>query len=414
MDTPKKLWNRDFINLILGQIVSLFGNAILRFALPLYILEITESPAIFGMVSALSFLPMVIMSPLGGIIADRLNKKWIIVTLDFVTTAFILIYIGVSGFLAPVPIAVAMLMLLFAIQGMYTPTVQSSVPLLVPMEKIVPANATVNMVTSLSGMIGPVIGGILYNGFGILPLLYASAVCFAVAAIFEIFIRIPHTKREKTGSMLAIVKTDMADGLRYITKDKPILAQSVVIIFLFNIVLSSMLLIGLPVLVTQTLEMDGSRLGITQGALMVGGLVGGLLVGVVGGKFPIQKIHRLLLICSLSTLPMAIAFLLGASDFVTYILITASVPVAMASATLFSIMLMSFVQTQTPVEMLGKVMSFIMALALCAQPIGQLVYGILFEQLADMPWVVIGVSMIASSTIAIYSKKRFASIINER
>ena len=403
----KKLWNKDFTILILGQIVSLFGNAILRFALPLYILEVTESPAIFGMVSALSFLPMVVMSPLGGIIADRLNKKWVIVTLDFVTTAFILVYIGISGLLAPVPMAVATLMILFAIQGMYTPAVQSSVPLLVPVEKIVSANASVNMVTSLSGMIGPIIGGILYTGFGLLPILYTSAVCFAVAAVFEIFIIIPYAKRENTGSMFAIVKTDMADGLRFITRDKPILAQSVIIIFLFNIVLSSMLLIGLPVLITQTLEMDGSRLGITQGALMVGGLAGGLLAGVVGGRFPIQKIHRLLLICSLSTLPMAIAFLFGLSDFVTYIIITASVPVTMASATLFSIMLMSFIQTQTPVEMLGKVMSFIMALALCAQPIGQLFYGTLFEQLADMPWAVIAISVISSSVIAVYSQKRF-------
>jgi len=79
-----KLWNRDFLLLIfVGQVTSLFGNAILRFALPLYILELTESPALFGMVSALSFLPMVIMSPIGGIIADRVNKKWVIVVLDF-------------------------------------------------------------------------------------------------------------------------------------------------------------------------------------------------------------------------------------------------------------------------------------------------------------------------------------------
>ena len=155
--------NKDFLLLIfVGQVTSLFGNAILRFALPLYILELTESPALFGMVSALSFLPMVIMSPLGGIIADRVNKKWVIVVLDFITSGFILLYIGLSGFMSIIPITVAMLMILFAIQGMYTPAVQSSVPLLVPMDKLVPANAAVNLVTSLSGMIGPVIGGILF------------------------------------------------------------------------------------------------------------------------------------------------------------------------------------------------------------------------------------------------------------
>ena len=55
---------KDFILVVIGQIISLFGNAVLRFALPLHLLNITNSPALFGMVSALSFLPMLLMSPI--------------------------------------------------------------------------------------------------------------------------------------------------------------------------------------------------------------------------------------------------------------------------------------------------------------------------------------------------------------
>ena len=68
-----KLFHKDFTLVVLGQIISLFGNAILRFALPLYILELSGSAALFGAVSAMSFLPMIIMSPIGGMIADRMN-----------------------------------------------------------------------------------------------------------------------------------------------------------------------------------------------------------------------------------------------------------------------------------------------------------------------------------------------------
>ena len=406
--TPKKLWNKDFLLLIFaGQVTSLFGNAILRFALPLYILQLTESPALFGMVSALSFLPMVIMSPLGGIIADRVNKKWVVVVLDFVTTVFILLYILASGLLSVVPVTVAMLMILFAIQGMYTPAVQSSVPLLVPAEKLVPANAAVNLVTSLSGMIGPVIGGILFAGFGLSPILYVSGVCFTIAAVFELFIRIQHIKQKPSGNVLEIIKNDMYEGLQFIIKEKPILAKSVIVIFFFNIALSSMILIGLPVLVTQTLKMNGSMLGITQGALMVGGLVGGISAGVFGKRLPIQKIYWLLLICSISIIPMGIAFYSVMSNLLIYVIITVTVPVTMASATLFSVLLMSYIQSQTPVEMIGKVMSFILALSLCAQPIGQLIYGMLFERFFEIPWAVISASALASCSIAMYSRKRF-------
>ncbi|MDD3368175.1 MAG: hypothetical protein PHP50_04690 [Lachnospiraceae bacterium] len=55
---------------VIGQIISLFENAVLRFALPLYLLNQTHSAALFGMVSACSFIPMIMLPPIGGIVAD--------------------------------------------------------------------------------------------------------------------------------------------------------------------------------------------------------------------------------------------------------------------------------------------------------------------------------------------------------
>ena len=81
----KNGFSRDFTLVVIGQIISLFGNAVVRFALPLHLLNISQSPALYGLVSALAFLPLLIMSPLGGVIADRVNKRNIMVVLDFTT-----------------------------------------------------------------------------------------------------------------------------------------------------------------------------------------------------------------------------------------------------------------------------------------------------------------------------------------
>ena len=70
-----KLFRRDFTLVVIGQIISLFGNAILRFALPLYLLRETGSSTLFGVVTACSFAPMVILSMVGGVLADRVNKR---------------------------------------------------------------------------------------------------------------------------------------------------------------------------------------------------------------------------------------------------------------------------------------------------------------------------------------------------
>ena len=77
-------FSKDFILMAIGQIISLFGNQILRFALPLYLLNQTGSSALFGTISAISFIPMILLFPIGGIIADRVNKRNIMVILDFV------------------------------------------------------------------------------------------------------------------------------------------------------------------------------------------------------------------------------------------------------------------------------------------------------------------------------------------
>ena len=75
----EKYLGKDFALLIAGQIVSLFGNAILRFSLPLYLLRLTGSSVLFGIVTACSFLPMIVLSILGGVMADRKNKRNIMV-----------------------------------------------------------------------------------------------------------------------------------------------------------------------------------------------------------------------------------------------------------------------------------------------------------------------------------------------
>ncbi len=71
----QRLFSRDFILVVIGQIISLFGNATIRFALPLYLLNQTGSSALYGTVMACAFIPTILLSPIGGIVADRVNKR---------------------------------------------------------------------------------------------------------------------------------------------------------------------------------------------------------------------------------------------------------------------------------------------------------------------------------------------------
>ena len=401
------LFQKDFTLVVIGQIISLFGNAILRFALPLYLLRATGSPSLFGAVTACSFIPMIIFSLFGGVLADRVNKRNIMVILDFGTAAIIAVFYLIHGILPIVPIMIVCLMLLYSISGAYQPAVQASIPALLENEQIMRGNAVINMVNTLASLLGPIIGGILFGAWGLVPILLVSTACFLSSAVMEIFIHIPFKKRKSEKSMASIVLDDLKESGRYIKNEKPEFVPVIVILALFNLIFSSVMIVGIPIMVVNILQMSDISLGITQGALGLGGLAGGLLGGIIGGRLKLKNGYLLLAGCSVSALVMGIGLFSFVPPLVGYWLITGMSFAAMALSTMFTIQMCSMVQQQTPSHLIGKIMALIMAVANCAAPAGQAMYGLLFDVCSMVPWAIMLGAAVVSIGISLYSKKVF-------
>ena len=144
----QKRFSKDFTLVILGQIISLFGNAAIRFALPLYLLNLTGSSALYGTVTACAFIPSILLSPIGGMVADRVNKRNIMVILDFFTAAVILAFTLLMQRGNLILLLTVTLMILFGIAGAYQPAVQASIPALVQQDQFMVANAVINTISS--------------------------------------------------------------------------------------------------------------------------------------------------------------------------------------------------------------------------------------------------------------------------
>ncbi len=404
-----KLFHKDFILVVVGQIISLFGNGIVRFALPLYLLNTTGSATLFGLVTALSFLPMVLLTPIGGIIADRVNKRNVMVTLDFFTAGLMLLFLLLLGKVNLVLLLVFTLMLLYAIQGAYQPTVFASMPLLVGSENLIQANAIINQVNALAGLLAPVLGGVLYGLWGLMPIVAVGGVCFCLSAVMEIFIRIPHTKSQTRQTIFAIVRQDFSDSFTFMQKDNPIIMKAIGVICSFNLFLSAMLMVAMPVLITETLQLSNELYGFSQGALAAGGLLGGLLAGVFAKKLRVKNAYLLLLACSALLLPVVACFPLGFNAFTCYLVISMCAFCMMSVATMVTIQMLSFLQGQTPTHLTGKIISCAMALCLAAQPIGQAMYGYLFDIFASRPHLVMLGGAAIAGLIALFSRRIFAT-----
>lgn len=408
------MWNRNFLMVVIGQIISLFGNAILRFALPLYLLNETGSAALFGMVSACAFIPMIILSPVGGIFADRVNKRNIMVVLDFATAFLVIAIVVLLGKMNLIVLLFSAMFILYGVQGAYHPAVQASIPALLMEEHIMQGNAVINLVSSFSGLIGPVIGGALFGFYGIMPILYVSSVCFILSAIMEIFIHIPFEKKTTQGNIFAIGFGDLKESFHYMSRKQPLIIKFSIAIAAINMILSALVIIGLPVIVTQILAFDSetaNRLyGYAEGAMAMGSLCGGMGAGMFANKMKTRNGYMLLFYDALTLIPIGLAMLIPMPAMVAYIVIMVSCFVMMFLATLFSIQLMSYLQMIVPADLMGKVISCATCIGMCASPIGQAIYGGLFEGMRNCIYFVFFAASILTVFLAFGLKKSFVEL----
>lgn len=410
----QKLFHKDFTLVVIGQIISLFGNAIVRFALPLYLLKVTGSAALFGITSACSVIPGIILTPIGGIIADRVNKRNVMVILDFSTAALMLAFLFLMGKVNLVVLLIVTLMILYGIQGTYQPAVQASLPVLANEKNLLSANAVINQVSTLAGILGPVLGGVLYGMWGIQSILILSAACFFLSAVMEIFIHIPFKRQKSEKSFLAVAVNDFKESFQFMSRKKPIILKIIMILALLNLFQTSLLLVAMPVIVTKTFGLSEKIYGYGQGAVAAGGLIGGILTGVLAGKLKFYRNYLFLFMATLSMFPISFMIYLKGDPILSTWIITPCCAFMVASATIFTIQMMSFVQSQTPEHLVGKVISCVLTLSMCAQPIGQVIYGNVIERFPNHIYIIFCIAALITVMITFISKSVFAATKNEQ
>lgn len=413
----QKLFSKDFTLVVIGQIISLFGNATIRFALPLYLLNLTGSSALYGTVTACAFIPAILLSPIGGIVADRVNKRNVMVILDFFTAAIILAFSLLMNGVNLILLLTVTLMLLYGIAGAYQPSVQASILALVTQENFMAANSIINTISSFASLIGPVLGGVLYSAYGLKPILWICMICFILSAVMEIFIKIPFQKQTSDGGILKTAKTDFAESICFIRKEKPVVGKVLLVICGINLFMAAMIIVALPYLVTEVLNLEAvqaNRLyGFAEGALAAGGLVGGIGAGVFANKLAIQKSGNLVIACAACVFPIGIALILFSSGIINYIVITVCCFVIMVFSTIFTVQMMAFIQAETPQNLIGKVIAVILTVSMCAQPLGNALYGILFEICKGLEYIVVLFAGVVSLMIAIGTRNIFKKLSPE-
>ena len=286
----KQLFTRNFTLLLLGQASSLLGNYTLRFALSMFVLEETGSAATFAGILAVSMVPTILLSPLGGVLADRANRRNIMVALDTLSGLAVLGAMALFPLGDRVFLTGALLVILSVLGAFESPTVQACVPQMVEESQLLRGNALVNQVSSLASLVTPFLGSVVYASFGLATVVRAAAACFFVTAVLECFIRLDSPRTERSGGVLSAIRGDLAGSWRFMRCEEPGVLSLLLLAALVSMFLSGVMVVGFPFLVRTVLGLPAQFYGAAESAAGVAAILGSLAVTILAGRLLTERL----------------------------------------------------------------------------------------------------------------------------
>ncbi|WP_312071996.1 MFS transporter [Anaerotignum propionicum] len=256
-------------------------------------------------------------------------------------------------------------------------------------DNIIKGNAIVNQVAAVAALIALILGSVLYVTFGLKPVMYASIICFFITALFECFIKLEYKRSDMHKGILHTVKYDFYISIRFICKEQPNILKVLLLATLVNFFVIGTVMVGLPYIVRTILGLNAGYYGAAESMLGVAAIIGSIAAGLLTGKLKMDILPIILAILGAFLVPAGIIFLLPTDTIIRYIINIIAFCGMQMTACIFSIFALSYIQQRTPNSLIGKVMSYISTITMCAQPIGQTLYGLLFDSFTDSVYLVL-------------------------
>lgn len=368
---------KDFLILWSSQAVSSLGTAMTNFALIIWVYEQNETASSITLLSAFSFLPSILFCFVAGTIADRWDKKRIMLIADLLAAigTITVLFLYLSSMLQIWHLYIINFLLSF-MNAFQNPASYVATSLIVPKKHYVRVSGLQAFSSSAITILAPALGGVLL-AFGGLELVFAVDLCsFSVAfLILLFFIKIPKIEHDKTKIKESFFKSCMT-GVNFLRKHTALL--QIILFFAFINLIAKMGSYGmLPVLILARTGNNQVALGLVEAAVGSGMLVGSIFVTIMK---PAKKPVRVVFIAC------GISFLLGdVGQSLTHSLplwiaaaFTSNIPMAFLNANLTAIM-----RTNIPIEMQGRVFSARDTIQYSTIPVGLFLGGLLADNIFE-------------------------------
>lgn len=365
------IWNSNYILLLQGQLVSVFGNTIYDTALRFWIIATTGSTALMGAVLGAALLPGIIISPFAGTFIDRHHRKSILIAADLVSGICILL-IGIAakmGF-AKVWMVLTAGIIAGICSCFFNPTIDSTIPDIVPKSKLIKANSTLSMVNTGNDIAGYAFGSMLVQVLGAPVVFISNGISFLFSAASECFIKIPPVEKlsNKTNFW-----QDMKEGIGFIKRTKGIKNLFIAIAFL-NFCASMSMTLTLPWFKVSN-GLGLRAYGISMAVNTLGTFLGYTYFSI----FEIKKNKRFRAFIA-SGMTISGTMLLYSLSLNFYFIVVLFF-INGFSLALLGTLLQSAMQNCVPSTMRSKAFAFKRTLTSSLMPLGMVIAGILGEKI---------------------------------
>jgi predicted MFS family arabinose efflux permease len=371
--------NRDFFLLWQSQFISQIGTQGTNIAVLFWVKHVTDSASLLGLIMIASSLPLIVLGPIAGTLADRYSRRSIIIVCDILDGIAILslaalIFIAPNSTKIILPSLFVALVLVSVIASFFKPAIFAAIPDLVPKDKITPALSLYQGSTQLSIFIGQGISGVLFGLLGAPLLFLIDGLSYFYAAMTKSLVHIPQnipTKGRDWRESFSQFKRDTMVGFRYVWNNRGMrslfFAFASLNFFLWPIILL------LPFYVENFLKASTDWYGFLVAGFWAGATAGTILAGVLklSGRARGNSVVGLLLLFSM---------LSGALGFIS-IPIVALITVSIAGVTvgLININIAAVLQQGTASEIRGRVFGLLGTLSTALMPVGMGIAGVVAD-----------------------------------
>lgn len=400
------LKNKNFCFLMIASFISTVGTIIQNTALSLYVLDTTQSGAQFATVLALASLPRLILGPFCGVISDWVDRKKLLILLDSISSIIVIIPV-VLFFDSPITIEIiyVIVVVLGFILALDAPTGAGLVRMIVKEKDLSDAYTVTSFLGSVQYIVSPMIGAIIYSLFGLKFVFILNGITFILSALIQVFISITNPIEKNNKKNLITFKNDFFEGLSYIFKNK-VLWNLALTIMIFNFFSTPLFTVGTGYVAKLQFKVSNEQFSFIETVGLIASLMGPFLYTLIKNKISLQNMFQLsifisailvLVISLISTNSIGSAF----SSYILYLIVYFILSLVEGP---LNIAIMTLIQSSIDVEYAGRANGIISTMFMGMAPIGQLFYGILFENMyIAIPYIISAIAYIG--LVLIYRKK---------